>query len=78
MLNATEANRRSNEHIGLKLKALLDEVEQAILARCEEGCKSALWEVVGLPDKTRFAIVTELRRLGYKVDAAQSGIFIRW
>ena len=78
MLNANEANRRSNERMGTDLMmALLHEVEQAILARCEKGCKCAIWETA-LPNNPKYEIMAELRGLGYDVDAAPSGIFIRW
>ena len=78
MLSANEANRRSNERAGASFKALLDEVENVILASCEDGRKCAVWDAIELPVKTKYALMGELRRFGYDVNNAPSGIFIRW
>ena len=79
MLTAYQANRLSNDRIEARVKDLLDEVEQLIRERCEDGYKCATWEAQHVSERTQRIVMEELWRNGYDADIAPwQNVSIRW
>lgn len=78
MINAYEANRRSNEHVAANVEHWLDEIDRDIRKRCESGAKALDWDNTTLPaDQKRF-IADKLRDNHFDVEFTPTGFIIRW
>ena len=79
MLSSSEAKALADERAESRVNELLEEVEAAIIERCEVGKYCVTWEAWNIPEQTRYIVAHELRMKGYRVGhEPNNSLFIRW